>query len=174
MNAFIGIDIGKSGAITIVRDDGSIDSYVTPTLPDGDIDVRSFHAILSAIPIKYVKMVVVEKVHAIFGSSAGSTFEFGRSAGIVEGLICVTGFSYTMVPPKEWQKIMWAGVTKVTKPGKKSVDTKATSLVAVKRLFPEANLFDRTKKRTQKIHDGIVDSILMAEYARRLWKGQKL
>lgn len=173
MNVFIGIDIGKGGAITIIKDDGSIDSYVTPTLPDGDIDVRGFYAILSAIPEKYVKMVVVEKVHAIFGSSAGATFEFGRSAGIVEGLICVSGLPYTMVPPKEWQKEMWAGVTKVTRSGKKSVDTKATSLVAVKRLFPDANLFDKSKPRSQKIHDGVVDSLLMAEYARRLWRGQK-
>jgi crossover junction endodeoxyribonuclease RuvC len=171
MNSFVGIDIGKGGAISLIRDDGYIESYVTPTLPNGDIDVNSMYVILAGM--HHVKMVVVERVHAIFGSSASSTFEFGRSAGIVEGIVCVSRLPYTMVAPKEWQKEMWSGIAKVKKSGKNSTDTKATSLVAVKRLFPNANLLDKSKPRSQKVHDGVVDSILMAEYARRIWKGQK-
>lgn len=169
--SFIGIDVGKGGAISIVSNSGSVKSFVTPTLPSGDIDVLSLYTIISNV--HHVKMIVVEKVHAIFGSSAGSTFEFGRSAGIAEGIVCVSRCPYTMVPPKTWQKEMWRGVEKIKKPGKNSIDTKATSLVAVKRLFPIAALHDKSKPKSTKVHDGIVDSILLAEYGRRLWNGLK-
>jgi hypothetical protein len=173
INIFIGIDVGKSGAITCIYQGADwlkIKSYVTPTLPDGDIDIVEFFNILKSQD-GTVSMVVIEKVHAIFGSGAGATFEFGRSAGIAEAIVNCSGLAFTMVPPKTWQKEMWAGVDKVIKAGKKSVDTKATSLIAVKRLFPKALLTDALKPKSQKAHDGIVDSILLAEYGRRLWSG---
>lgn len=181
LHAYIGIDVGKGGAITaIVEDDQDngqdIYSCVTPTLPDGDIDTSMLYKILSEYERDYiVRMVIIEKVHAIFGAGAGATFEFGRSAGIAEGVVCATGLPFTMVPPKTWQKEMWAGVDKVLKAGKKkeTTDTKATSLIAAKRLFPKAMLTDTSKPKSSKIHDGIVDSLLLAEYGRRTWKGRK-
>lgn len=174
IRTFIGIDVGKSGAITSIiqgADWLKIKSFVTPTLPDGDIDIVSFFEILKNQE-GTVSMVVIEKVHAIFGSGAGATFQFGRSAGIAEGVVNCSGFPFTMVPPKTWQKEMWAGVDKVMKSGKNSIDTKATSLVAAKRLFPRAILTDTLKPKSQKAHDGIVDSILLAEYGRRIWLGK--
>jgi crossover junction endodeoxyribonuclease RuvC len=177
--AYLGIDIGKGGAVTalIEGDDQEgldIQSHVTPTLPDGDIDSSALYKLIAEYEDAYVvRMITVEKVHAIFGCGAGATFEFGRSAGIVEGIVCSIGLPYTMVQPKIWQKEMWAGVDKVIKAGKKSTDTKATSLIATKRLFPSAILTDKQKPKSSKVHDGIVDAILLAEYGRRLWKGTK-
>lgn len=174
INTFVGIDVGKGGAITSITQGGDwlrVKSFATPTLPDGDIDVSAFFELLKNQD-GVVSMVVIEKVHAIFGSGAGATFEFGRSAGIAEGVVNCSGFPFTMVPPKTWQKEMWAGVDKVHKAGKNSIDTKATSLIAVKRLFPKAVLTDTSKPKSQKVHDGIVDSILLAEYGRRLWSGK--
>lgn len=174
MNLFIGIDVGKGGAISCIDDNLNVNYWTTPTLSDGDIDSRTLYSLLIGFGLKdNVRMIVVEKVHAIFGAGAGSTFEFGRSAGIAEACVCASGFPYMMVPPKVWQKEMWSGVDKVIKQGKKSVDTKATSLVAVKRLFPGCSLSDPSKPKSNKVHDGIVDSILLAEYGRRLWLGLK-
>lgn len=168
---WVGIDVGKGGAISAIWSDGMVLSHVTPVLSSGDIDVLTMYTIISNL--SHVKMVVIEQVHAIFGSSAGSTFEFGRSSGIAEGVVCVSRLPYTMVPPKTWQKEMWRGVEKIKKSGKNTTDTKATSLVAVQRLFPNATLYDKSKPKSKKIHDGIVDSILLAEYGRRLWNGLK-
>lgn len=84
--------------------------------------------------------------------------------GILEGMLAGMGFAYTKVIPKERQKVMWQGVSPVYKSGK-SVDTKATSLLAAKRLFPNEDL--RKSERASKPHDGIVDALLMAEYCRR-------
>lgn len=174
MNIFVGIDVGKGGAIATINSDLAVECWTTPTLSDGDIDARTLYSLLIKIGLKgNVRMIIVEKVHAIFGAGAGSTFEFGRSAGIAEASVCASGFPYMMVPPKTWQKEMWSGVDKVIKSGKKSVDTKATSLVAVNRLFPSVTLTDPSKPKSNKVHDGIVDAILLAEYGRRLWTGAK-
>lgn len=178
MNVFVGIDIGKNGAITGITDSGNghteTASIVTPVLPNGDIDVDRFADELRRFESTgHLAIIAIEKVHAIFGSSAGATFEFGRSAGIVEGIVKTMRLPHVMVAPKEWQKEMWSGVDKVKKSGKNSTDTKATSLIAVKRLFPKSILSDQSKPRSTKNHDGIVDSILIAEYGRRLWRGQK-
>ena len=55
---------------------------------------------------------------------------------------------------------------KIYKAGSKTkVDTKAMALVAAKRLFPKVNLMMTSKSTVP--HDGLVDALLMAEYARR-------
>ena len=47
----------------------------------------------------------------------------------------------------------------------KAVDPKPTSINAARRLFPNIDL--RKNERCKKIDDNKVDSLLMAEYARR-------
>jgi hypothetical protein len=57
-------------------------------------------------------------------------------------------------------------VTKKSKSGKSTVtDTKATALIVVKQLFPNLKLTFGDK--ATKPHDGLIDAVLMAEYAKR-------
>ena len=58
----------------------------------------------------------------------------------------------------QWIKIFKTG-------SKTKVDTKAMALMAAKRLFPKVNLIMTERSTTP--HDGLVDALLMAEYARR-------
>ena len=90
--------------------------------------------------------------------------------------LSITCISHTFVQPKKWQSI-WEGVPIQKVPtGKKNkkgepmykTDTKATSLLAVQRLFPNIDL--RASERCKIPHDGIVDALLMAEYCRRNFK----
>ena len=64
---------------------------------------------------------------------------------------------------------MWEGIPKQTKPSKSGkkimTDTKAMSLLACKRIFPDIDLIDT--ERCKKPHDGKVDALLLMEYARR-------
>jgi hypothetical protein len=167
--AYVGIDPGKAGAIValIVQDDGvKIERFVTPILPDDEIDVYTFLTILGNLKTKYnIEHACVEKVHGLYGASAASTFSFGESFGIAR--TAVAGLSNTLVPPKTWQKEMWAGVDVIKKKGKTSTDTKAMSLVAASRLFPTLDLRDPNKPKARTPHDGIVDALLIAEYCRR-------
>ena len=80
---FIGIDVGKSGGITIITQGADwlkVKSHVTPTLPSGDIDVVALYNILTMLD-GVVQMVVIEKVHAIFGSAAGAIASGAMAAG---------------------------------------------------------------------------------------------
>lgn len=157
------IDVGKDGAIVILENKDIILKLVTPTIGN-QIDLSEIRNILSAYRGNDIH-VVVEDVHAIFGASAKATFNFGWSLGILEGVLSGIGIAYTKVAPKVWQKEMWQGVPTIYKAGKKTVDTKATSLLAAKRLFPNEDL--RKSYRATLPHDGIVDALLMAEYCRR-------
>jgi hypothetical protein len=101
---------------------------------------------------------------------------------MLQTLLIIHKIPHTLVHSKTWQKEMWQGVpekrkpsTTVTPKGKDpyikrgSILTKEMSLIACKRLFPEADLRSPYRKtdRAAKEHDGVVDSILMAEYCRR-------
>ncbi|MDH6311132.1 hypothetical protein M2451_003999 [Dysgonomonas sp. PFB1-18] len=155
-------DVGKDGGIVIFRDEKLIYKGVMPTIGN-QIDLLGIRKILAELDSNNSHFAV-EDVHAIFGASAKSTFNFGWSLGVLEGMLVGMGIPYTKVAPKEWQKLMWQGVQPVYKSGK-SIDTKATSLLAANRLFPNEDF--RKSERAEKPHDGIVDALLMAEYCRR-------
>jgi hypothetical protein len=48
------------------------------------------------------------------------------------------------------------------------IDTKSTSILAAKRLFPKFSL--AISERASKPQDGVSDALLMAEYCRRNFK----
>jgi len=178
----IGVDPGKSGAIVVMLDGRLHKKFMIPTLGKV-VDVPVLRMIFENIKYEFIAefdkgevFAVIEQVHAIFGCGAGTTFEFGRIFGMLE--IAVAQFKYVEVPPKTWQKLMFLGIPEIRKPGKEytkkdgtkairqgSLKTKEMALVAVKRLFPEVDL--RATERSKIFHDGLVDALLLAEYARR-------
>jgi hypothetical protein len=163
----IGIDPGKSGFITEISERGVI-SYPIPTIKGKQLDIRELYEVLHNSSL-HDSFVVLEDVHAIFGSSAKATFSFGYVCGVIEGILVSLRIPYVKVQPKKWQKEMWEGIPLMKKPsstGKTSVtDTKAMSFMAAKRLFPDYDL--RATERSTKAHDGKIDSLLIAEYCRR-------
>lgn len=165
MRKYIGIDIGKLGAYYIMGEDGSEISRGKMPMVGKEIDWHKFNEGLSHYEM-FNGMVVFEKLGVIFGSSKKTAFSMGYQAGAIE-LICVANnIQYTMVPAKKWQAEIFQGQTVILKTGSKSAkDTKKMALIAAKRLFPKVNLL-MTEKSTVP-HDGLVDALLMAEYARR-------
>ena len=168
--AYLGIDVGSKGFISMQKD-GCWTHY---SIEDNDLyqlsnimrEIREHNNDIAC---------VIEDVHAIFGSSAKATFAFGFNKGYLIGLLAANNIPYTLIQPKEWQKEMWGNsdmvvnykevTIKGVKKTKKEVNTKQTSINACKRLFPTLDL--RKSERSKKIDDNKVDSILMAEYARR-------
>lgn len=159
MRTYIGIDPGSKGFITVHSDDGyqfvSIEENTPPELG------RKLAGIRDRYPDA---LAVMEEVHAIYGSSAKGTFSFGEIFGLLQGLLIATRIPYHLVQPKEWQREIWVNADKVYKSGAK-VDTKATSLNAAQRLFPDIDL--RRTPACRKVDDNKVDSLLLAEFARR-------
>lgn len=164
---WIGIDIGKNGAIAIQNSDD--DSIVVHKIPmiSTELDYHGLCKLLTFYSLKNTH-VVFEDLHAIFNSSAGATFSFGAISGATEMSVVAMDIPFTKVKAKVWQAVMFEGVTKIQKQGKKSTDTKAMALIAAKRLFPKQS-FLRSEK-CSKPDDGIVDAILMSEYCKRVFK----
>ena len=162
MRYYAAIDVGKEGAIVIFCNDKVLLKTVIPKIGN-QIDLSAIRDIFIPYANKQVH-VVIEDVHALYGASAKSTFNFGWSLGILEGMLSGLRIPYTKVAPKLWQKGMWQGIKPIYK-SNRAIDTKATSLLAAKRLFPNEDF--RKSERATKPHDGIVDALLMAEYCRR-------
>jgi len=165
MRKYIGIDIGKSGAYYILGEDGSeIDSGPVPMIKK-EVDYHALNVLLQPYDM-FNGMVVFEKLGVIFGSSKKTAFSMGYQAGAIEMCCIANNLIYTMVLAKKWQEHMFQGQTKIFKKGIKGpLNTKAMALVAAKRLFPKTNLL--MTERSTVPHDGLVDALLMAEYARR-------
>lgn len=167
---YVGIDPGAKGFVAVVSEFGwrhfsivdhsrrELAEYIEKLAKDNILEV----------------VVAMEEVHAIFGASAKSTFEFGEIFGLLKGLIIAHNLPYHLVAPKTWQAQIWINEDKVYTYGKvnaktgkvtKSVNTKATSLNAATRLFPGMD-FRRTPS-CKNVDDNKVDATLIAEYARR-------
>lgn len=159
---YIGIDIGKKGAISIMEDDKEIINYKMPLIGTA-LHYKGFYEIMEEH--KDAKIVVYEKLGVIFGTSKKTAFSMGEQIGAIEMACIALKTPYIMVPAKEWQKEMFKGVSEIKKQGKKQRDTKAMALVAINRMFPDLKLTFGSVARVP--HDGLVDAVLMAEFARR-------
>lgn len=159
---YIGIDPGKNGGIFVK--DG--DDYVFYNIPliGNEIDEQKLFNIFN-IYKKLKCFAVIEDVHAIFGSAAGATFDFGYGCGLLSMCLVSCDIPFTKVQPKKWQSIMFEGVPLQLKTGTNKKDTKKMAEIAATRLFPTIDL--KNTPRCKKAHDGKVDALLMLEYCTR-------
>ena len=164
----ISYDPGHDGAIVVYRDGSLYSKGVVPQVSGKTLDLNLFIKFFSKFKDKDV-VVVYEELHALFRVSASATFTLGYHMGVIKTMTQTLGMKSVAVKPKEWQKEMWGGFDKimVKKKGnkKKTVDTKATSLKVCRSMFPSLDL--RKNDRCTNPHDGIVDALLLAEYAKR-------
>lgn len=163
---FIGIDPGKKGFIT-VWESQTFHFHQIPTIGDKIIDIKELSKILGFYAgnarDKGDSLVCgLEDVHAIYGASAKSTFEFGHGLGVLEGVLTSMKVPYTKISPKKWQKTMWQGIPAIKKKGSTQTDTKKMSEAAATRLFPDIDL--RRNDRCRKSDDNKVDSLLICSY----------
>ena len=166
---YVGIDPGAKGFITAVVN-GKHDF-----LSISDNNVIEINKYLASLKSQGEVVAIMEEVHAIFGSAAKATFSFGEIFGLLKGLLIANTIPYHLIPPKTWQKEIWANpdmvvaykqvVVKGKATTRKEVNTKATSLNAALRLFPDVDF--RKTARCKKPDDNKVDSLLIAEYGRR-------
>ena len=147
-----------------------LEFYPYPMLTVGknkkDYDPDAMYQLVMDL-VQDVRLIVIENVHAMQGGTGGSSnFSFGFGKGLLVMAAVASQTPRMYVSPQAWQKLAWLGVTKVQKPsgthGKMVTDTKATSLIAAKRLFPGETFL--ASERSKKPHDGMVDAALIAYY----------
>lgn len=151
MSFVIGIDPGISGAISVFdwNTQSLLEVIDMPTLEmdSGKTKKRHISAaflrnILEGYPDSHV---AIEKVGAMPGQGVSSMFNFGRSAGIIEGVVAGLKLPSTYVTPAAWTKAVGRAAGK------------DASRMRAMELFPtRAELFKRAKD------DGRADAALIA------------
>lgn len=153
----IAIDIGLEGAVCEYS--GQI-SYWTMPIIGNQVDYQNLCDRIS----KENAHVVFEDLKSLYAVSASSTWSLASQAGAVEMMCVALKLPFTKVAPKDWQKEMFQGIPPIRKSSGKA-DTKKMALIAAKRLFPNLSFLATEKSRVP--HNGIVDAVLIAEWARR-------
>lgn len=143
---YIGIDPGKNGGYAILF--GNNSRYY------GVMDEDDFVRDIRTVSCPNNVFAVVEKVGAMPKQGVVSMFNFGKSAGFIEGVLRAFNIPHQLVTPQKWKREF--GLT----------GDKARSIEVCKRFFPGVDL--RKNDRCRKEHDGIAEALLMAEYARRI------
>ena len=162
---FIGIDPGLQGAIATIRESGYIDAIILPTFFNGKKTVldnstlASRFSLFNTTDIKWY--AVLEQQQAMPKQGVTSMFSIGYGFGVLKQCLVDFSISHEVVRAQAWQKEF--GIS-----GRKG-NTKTQALQICQDLFPDVNLLATEKSR--KPHEGIVDAVLIAEFARRRYKG---
>jgi len=170
-----GIDPGFGGGISYyIPELNHLTYMVMPTkiqYDENDIDSVAVEQLFTTLKTSFDIIVYIEEVHAIFGSSAASTFSFGYGYGKVVGIIESLHIPIGFVQPKKWQSMVWRSSDIIKKPDvlkpdgkikKGKINTKESTINAVKRLYPNETFL--ATKKSKKIHDGITDSLAILQF----------
>ena len=148
---YIGVDPGAKGGYAVIAKTKTGQAVFAYPWDD------SFFAMEMASLMQMKEhgiVAAVEKVGARPGQGTVSMFNFGKSAGYIEGVLSVLGIPYQLVPPNKWKKeFSLIG------------QDKQASIETCRKLFPELDLKRTERCRTDS--DGKAEATLLAEYARR-------
>jgi hypothetical protein len=154
---FIGIDVGKEGAIAVLLPCGKVETYLFPRNPDNSYNLPAMFKVFKKLK-KYIDraIVTIEDVHSIKGASAGSSWSFASGKAYIEAFLVAVGFDdFNRVNPQVWQRVIFRLIPMQS-------DTKKSSIFFTEANYPLCKLIvGRTKK-----HDGIADAVCIAHYSK--------
>ena len=148
----IGIDIGTHGAVAVLEETGELLAALDmPCLNDGPAKRRSVNAPLLAQLVyeTHATKAFVELVGARPREGAVGAFAFGRSRGVIEGVLAAAGVPVRFLTPPTWKRAV--GIA----PGRDGAKDAARS-EAIRRWPGKAGLFARVKD------DGRAEAALIA------------
>jgi len=103
-----GVDPGAHGALALLVDGVLTDTTHTPVfyVRRGKTDKAEVNgAALAALFREWrLDIAVIERVGGIPGQSASASFNFGRAAGVVEGVLHALGVRVDFVSPPTWRR----------------------------------------------------------------------
>jgi len=151
----IGIDPGLSGAIAVLTDD-TLQIHDMPVMTvdrngkaKRQVSANELAELLNLYAGKDCH-VYVERVSAVSGQGVTSVFSFGRSFGMIEGILAALKMPVTFVAPATWTRAIGRS------PGKDASRARAMEL------FPNYEYFFKRVK-----DDGRADAALIAHWGRK-------
>ena len=115
MTRIIGIDPGLSGAVAVLTGTDSLSVFDMPTMTvERNGKAKRQVSASELTEIIYIMKnddchVFVEKVSAMAGQGVTSVFSFGRSFGMIEGILAAFKLPVTYVAPATWVKAVGRG-----------------------------------------------------------------
>lgn len=159
MSLYIGIDVGKNGAIAVVADGRLIELHDMPLIGN-EIDPHGLHTLLRTILMDEsgVAMIAIEKASAMPKQGVTSMFSFGETYGTIKGIVATLGVPYEIVGSRTWKKVMLRDTNK----------DKDAARKVVARLEPNfADMFKRKSDHNR------ADAVLIAMWAEKNSKGEE-
>lgn len=150
---YIGIDPGMRGGYAIISNEDLSQTSVTVCPMDEKSFMEDMKAVSEAFPTNEIRCCL-EKVGAMPKQGLASTWKFAEGYGVIQGVLKAFGIPYQTVPPQTWKKEF----SLLHQDKSKSVET-------AQRLFPCVNFLP--SERSRKPSDGMAESALLCEYARR-------
>lgn len=97
----MGFDPGTKGFVSMIAEDGTF-VKAEPIFRDIKVVdmIETANRLLAFVEGYEVRHVVIEDVHALYGSSAKGTFTFGYNSCVPEFFCAIAGLPYTKIPPK--------------------------------------------------------------------------
>jgi Holliday junction resolvasome RuvABC endonuclease subunit len=165
---YLGIDPGLNGGFACVSGDKISYKMAMPTISftttDGktktELDREGILSFLSTLPPH--THAVIEEQGAYRGQDITSSCTICRNYGILQMALTTAHMFITEVPPDVWHKFF--GIVSA-KEGKGT--TKEQAFHVAQRLYPNADF--RKSERSRRVHDGMVDATLIADYSQSLF-----
>jgi len=99
----VGIDPGITGAIAFTGDHQEVVDMPVMASTKGKNQVNAYE-LARILGEKSIEKVVIEKVGAMPKQGVASMFNFGKSAGVIEGVCAGLSLSVEFVTPQKWKK----------------------------------------------------------------------
>lgn len=98
---YVGVDPGGSGAIAILKVDGT---GLAIDMPETEGDIAFVLKMLADSDCQ--SKLLIERVHAMPKQGVASTFTFGRNYGFLRGCIQSSSICWGEVTPQRWQSAL--------------------------------------------------------------------
>lgn len=106
----VGIDPGLSGALVFFNSSEIVVAHDMPTFElvrnrkkRREIDINTLHSVLTSEKFEHA---FIEQVHSMPQMSAPTVFAFGKSYGIVLGVLAALQIPVTAIDPRVWKKAL--------------------------------------------------------------------
>jgi crossover junction endodeoxyribonuclease RuvC len=146
----LGIDIGVQGAVAVLGGRGELLAvHPMPVLHDGPAGRRTVNAPLlaSIVFASHAGHAFVEHVSARPKEGAVGAFAFGRSRGVIEGVLAAAGVPCSFITPPSWKRAVGLAAGR---------DKDSSRAEAIRRWPSQADLFRLNKS------DGLAEAALIA------------
>ena len=94
-----GIDVGMTGAIGMIYDEGGGFVYDMPVFKK-EVNAHALASLFREFPPAHVW---IEQVNA-FGMGRTSAFNFGQGVGVIKGVLATLAIPHSLVTPTKWKK----------------------------------------------------------------------